>query len=694
MAATSLLRRRRRYLLRRSGVDCSRWRARCYGGSAVGRHHRHRALTALIARRSSSSQVGRHAARDRRQPGSIGVVRACWASGQARVPVRRRLLGRSSSARRWCWPQLRFPAAAGVHGRGAAMLLVTWLLLGRRQHAARVDQRSGRRHRDVLPERRHDGARRRRSCSSTTPTSCWALLTLAGGVVPSLVPSIRTAVAYPLANKFRTGMTIAMISLVMFALVMMSTMNANFDRIFLSDDALGGYDVVATENPGNPIDDLQAGLSRATASTPAASRASTRSTSRTAPCPRSSRLDRARRRRTTSRTSCTGSAPEFIATTGSSSRRAPTGSTATPPSGRRWPTNPDVRRHRRVRRRRAAASAAAAVHPRRHQADGPDLRADHGQRARQRHRHAAERARSSASSSTEAQRPVRRPADESRTGVRRGLRAARRHRCTTSACSRASTPATTAKGIEKTLLFQGVQADSLRKIIDDFQAQSRGFLYLIQGFMGIGLFVGIAAVGVIAFRTVVERRQQIGMLRAIGYTRRAVALSFLMESSFTALLGIASGIGLGLLLAYQLVSTDEFVPGGVRQLLHPVGADPAHRRLRLRGVAHDDDHPVAPGVEHPDRRRAALRVSASYNGTGGAVAARTEDDAREDRDLRIRPVHAEEGAPHRHARERVPLREGRRAVLRRRARRASRCASSTCSSTSKATATSTARSWR
>ena len=126
-----------------------------------------------------------------------------------------------------------------------------------------------------------------------------------------------------------------------------------------------------------------------------------------------------------------------------------------------------------------------------------------------------------------------------------------------------------AQAIERTLLPQGVQADSLRKVVDDYQAQSRGFTYLLQGFMGIGLFVGIAAVGVIAFRTVVERRQQIGMLRAIGYTRRAIALSFLMESSFTTLLGISSGIALGLLLAKQLVSTDEFVSGGVPSFYIP-----------------------------------------------------------------------------------------------------------------------------
>ena len=129
--------------------------------------------------------------------------------------------------------------------------------------------------------------------------------------------------------------------------------------------------------------------------------------------------------------------------------------------------------------------------------------------------------------------------------------------------------ANAADAIEKTLSSQGVQADSLRKLIDGFQAQNRGFSYLIQGFMGIGLFVGIAAVGVIAFRTVVERRQQIGMLRAIGYTRNAIAISFVMESSFIAALGVLSGIALALLLAYQLLSSDEFARSGIQGFYVP-----------------------------------------------------------------------------------------------------------------------------
>src|SRR5438034_11754721 len=75
----------------------------------------------------------------------------------------------------------------------------------------------------------------------------------------------------------------------------------------------------------------------------------------------------------------------------------------------------------------------------------------------------------------------------------------------------------------------------------------------MQGFMALGLLVGVAALGVISTRAVVERRQQIGVLRAIGYQRGMVASSFLIESSFVALLGILVGVVLGLILSYNLV---------------------------------------------------------------------------------------------------------------------------------------------
>ena len=44
------------------------------------------------------------------------------------------------------------------------------------------------------------------------------------------------------------------------------------------------------------------------------------------------------------------------------------------------------------------------------------------------------------------------------------------------------------------------------------------FFNLLIGFMSLGLLVGIAALGVISARTVVERRHGIGVLRAIGFS--------------------------------------------------------------------------------------------------------------------------------------------------------------------------------
>ena len=48
------------------------------------------------------------------------------------------------------------------------------------------------------------------------------------------------------------------------------------------------------------------------------------------------------------------------------------------------------------------------------------------------------------------------------------------------------------------------------------------------------------------------------MLRAIGFQRSSVALGLLLETSFIAILGIASGIGLALLLCFNLFDSAEF----------------------------------------------------------------------------------------------------------------------------------------
>jgi putative ABC transport system permease protein len=83
----------------------------------------------------------------------------------------------------------------------------------------------------------------------------------------------------------------------------------------------------------------------------------------------------------------------------------------------------------------------------------------------------------------------------------------------------------------------------------------RGLLdTLVRGFLGVGLFAGIAALGVIGMRAVAERRQQIGMMRAIGFSRRAVQAAFVIEGSVVAVLGITVGGVVGLVLARNVVA--------------------------------------------------------------------------------------------------------------------------------------------
>ncbi len=77
---------------------------------------------------------------------------------------------------------------------------------------------------------------------------------------------------------------------------------------------------------------------------------------------------------------------------------------------------------------------------------------------------------------------------------------------------------------------------------------------LVQGFMGLGLIAGVAALGIVGIQSVIERRQQLGTLRALGYTRGQTRATLAFESATVAALGIALGAGLGLILARSLVT--------------------------------------------------------------------------------------------------------------------------------------------
>lgn len=114
-----------------------------------------------------------------------------------------------------------------------------------------------------------------------------------------------------------------------------------------------------------------------------------------------------------------------------------------------------------------------------------------------------------------------------------------------------------AQAIESTLL---IEADDLAGEQERNSRLTNSFLLAFQAFIGIGLAAGLAALGVIAVRAVVERRGQIGVLRSLGFRSRMVGVGMLIEMGFIAFLGVALGTALALALAWRLFAENTFGP--------------------------------------------------------------------------------------------------------------------------------------
>ena len=84
-------------------------------------------------------------------------------------------------------------------------------------------------------------------------------LSFVTGRVGQLRPVMVTAVAYPLSAKFRTGLTLAMFSLVMFTVVVMSVIVDSFGNSITSDveEVTGGWHIEGNLNFNTPVEDMR-----------------------------------------------------------------------------------------------------------------------------------------------------------------------------------------------------------------------------------------------------------------------------------------------------------------------------------------------------------------------------------------------------------------------------------------------------
>jgi putative ABC transport system permease protein len=382
-----------------------------------------------------------------------------------------------------------------------------------------------------------------------------------GSLFGGVAPAIKTAVAYPLAAKFRTGMTLAMFGLVVFSVIVMATLNSNFTQAFLSDDASGGFDVAVSVNANNRIPDLRqslrdrgydhsdsiVGVGRMT-TTWVQARGSNVSQFEGYPL--------------------VGVDNEFV-----DLQRMPLAHRAfgfasdqAVWAAIRSNSNVAIVDASRIRRDEDPFGENISdfwlgVSPK-------ELRSGPWQPIplTLRDPGTGEMIELQIIGVLEPQVTSVIPsfygiftqADTVETKFGGGELESY-FVVTSESSDRTSTEV--ARDIESTLFETGLQAGSIDTLIEDAAGQSRAFQYLFEGFMGLGLIVGVSALGVIAFRTVVERRQQIGMLRAIGYNRRLIALSYFFESSFIALTGITIGLTLGIALSYNLLQSPEIADG-------------------------------------------------------------------------------------------------------------------------------------
>ncbi|MBA2469140.1 MAG: ABC transporter permease [Chloroflexia bacterium] len=372
-----------------------------------------------------------------------------------------------------------------------------------------------------------------------------------GGRVRGMLAPTRLAVSYPGANKGRTGMTIAMFSLIVFSLVMIAAINANFSAAFLNDKAFAGWDVSVDASKENPIDDLN----RVMADTGVDS-------SRIAEVgrvdlPGEGSLSFQNKEgdwlqsdfavgdqafyeggQLTFQAHANGydsdeavidallNEPGVVVVPATMAENAPAdfeasrGVTGVPEKGSFEAPAIDLRTgDGQVHQARVIGvldndySYFFGIYS--GQPTMESLFPNVGAHAVQYYIHGAEGA----------------------------------------------DPEVIANDIEVNLLPYGVVGTDLAQRLEDEQSTQQSFMYVLQGFMGLGLIVGIAAVGVIAFRAVVERRQQIGMIRALGFQRGMVQSAFVIESGIVVILGVVAGTVFGLLLSYLLMTSDEFTEG-------------------------------------------------------------------------------------------------------------------------------------
>lgn len=108
-------------------------------------------------------------------------------------------------------------------------------------------------------------------------------------------------------------------------------------------------------------------------------------------------------------------------------------------------------------------------------------------------------------------------------------------------------------------LSAGVEATAIADTVAEAAAVEEQFFTLARGYLGLGLVVGIAGVGVVMVRAVRDRRREIGVLRSLGFSGREVGATLIVEAAFVSVVGAVVGGILATATAYNVITGTDLL---------------------------------------------------------------------------------------------------------------------------------------
>jgi putative ABC transport system permease protein len=114
-----------------------------------------------------------------------------------------------------------------------------------------------------------------------------------------------------------------------------------------------------------------------------------------------------------------------------------------------------------------------------------------------------------------------------------------------------------ASHLQSQFISNGTEAFAIAALMDEAFSMTHQIFQLFEGYLAMGLLVGIAGIAVVMIRAVRERRRQIGTLRALGFPAQSVGRSFAIEAAYVALQGTLIGAVLALLTLYTIIARSD-----------------------------------------------------------------------------------------------------------------------------------------